>query len=82
VRQLVADNPEHPESRFALAEALMRAEAYPEARAALAPLAGPSAPAAVNGRAALTMARILAAEGADAAQQREWIERAAVALAE
>lgn len=81
VRQLVADNPEHPESRFALAEALMRAEAYPEARAVLAPLATPSATAAANGRAALTMARILAAEGADAAQQREWIERAAAALA-
>lgn len=81
VRQLIAENPEHPESRFALAEALLLAEAYPEARAAVAPLAGPGATAAANGRAALTMARILAAEGADAAQQREWIERAAAALA-
>lgn len=81
VRQLVADNADHPESRLALAEALLRAEAYPEARAALAPLAGPGASPAINGRAALAMARILAAEGADPAQQREWLERAAAALA-
>ncbi len=81
VRQLTADNADHPESRLALAEALLHAEAYADARAALSPLVGPGATAAVNGRAALAMARILAAEGADPAQQREWIERAAAALA-
>lgn len=81
VRDLVGVNPDHPESRLALAEAYLRAQSFAEARAALAPLLSPNATAAVNGRAALAMARILAAEGADPAQQREWIERAAASLA-
>ncbi len=81
VRDLTNANAEHPESRLALAEAYLRAQLYADARAVLAPLLSPNATAAVNGRAALTMARILAAEGADPAQQREWIERAAASLA-
>ena len=81
VRDLTAANPEHPESRLALAEAYLRAQAFAEARAALAPLLSPNATATINGHAALAMARILAAEGADPAQQREWIERAAASLA-
>lgn len=81
VRDLTNANAEHPESRLALAEAYLRAQLYADARAVLAPLLSPNATAAVNGRAALTMARILAAEGADPAQQREWIERAASSLA-
>ncbi|MGE4529306.1 MAG: heme biosynthesis HemY N-terminal domain-containing protein [Rhodospirillaceae bacterium] len=81
VRELVSANPDHPESRLALAEACLRAEAFADAHAALAPILGPDATAKTAGRAALTMARVLAAEGADPGTQREWIERAAAALA-
>ena len=81
VRALIADNPDHPESRLALADAALRAEALADARAALTPLLGPDTNRAVAGRAALAMARVLAAEGADATAQREWIERAAALLA-
>jgi HemY protein len=81
VRELTAANPDHPESRLALAEAALRAGFLAEARGALTPLLGPEAKPAEAGRAALTMTRVLAAEGADAAQLREWIERAARLLA-
>jgi HemY protein len=81
VRDLAAANPTHPESHFALAEAALRAELPAEARTALTPLLGPEAKRADAGRAALAMARVLAAEGSDAAAQREWIERAAQLLA-
>lgn len=81
VRDLTSANADHAESRLALAEAHLRAQAYADARAALAPLLSPDETATVNGRAALAMASALAAEGADPAQQREWIERAAASLA-
>jgi len=81
VRELAAANPDHPESRLALAEACLRAEAFADAHAALAPLLGPDATTGIAGRAALAKARVLSAEGADPTVQREWIERAAATLA-
>ncbi|MBN2751963.1 MAG: tetratricopeptide repeat protein, partial [Rhodospirillaceae bacterium] len=81
VRDLTAASPNHPESRLALAEACLRAETFADAHAVLTPLLGPDATAQVSGRAALTKARVLAAEGAEPGAQREWIERAAAALA-
>ncbi len=81
VRDLVAVNPDHAESRLALADAALRAGFLAEARGALTPLLGPDAKRGEAGRAALAMARVLAAEGADAVSLREWIERAAQLLA-
>ncbi len=81
VRKLTAANPDHAESRLALANALLGAGNLAEAKQVIEPLVGPEAEAAVAARACLTMARVLVAEGADVSAQKDWIDRAALGLA-
>jgi len=77
----VNKNFDHPESRLALAEAQLDMGHFGDARETLSPVLGPDVQATYAARAALTMARILGAEGADNATQKEWVERAATGLA-
>jgi len=81
VQALVNKNFDHPESRLALAEAQLDMGQFGDARETLTPVLGPDVQATYAARAALTMARILGAEGADNATQKEWVERAATGLA-
>jgi len=76
VERLVADNPDHPESRLALAEASLKAELWGQARNRLAPLLGDETPRPLHARAAMLMAELEAAERNDAAAGAAWLKRA------
>jgi HemY protein len=77
VQRLVRDNPDHPESRLALAEAALGAELWGEARRHLAPLVGDGAQA--TARACRLMAELEEAEHGDHARARAWLMRASQA---
>lgn len=70
LEQLAAANPEHLETRLALADAALRAELWGEARRHLQPLTEADGPA--SARACRLMAEIEKAEHADAAAAERW----------
>jgi HemY protein len=77
MERLAAENPEHPETRLALAEAALRAELWGEARRHVQPLTQEGQPQ--SARACRLMAEIEKAEHADAAAAERWRAQADLA---
>jgi HemY protein len=73
LQRLARGNPEHIESRIAIAEAAIACEDWEEARVALAPVAGAAVPAA---RVCRLMARIEQGEHGNAGKAQAWLARA------
>jgi HemY protein len=76
VERLVEANPDHPESRLALAEASLAAELWGQARNRLGGLTSGTYPAAVRARAARLMAEVERAEHGDSAAVSRWLREA------
>jgi HemY protein len=72
-QRLASRNPEHMESRIAIATAALEARLWGEARTNLESIAGPDAPP----RVCLLMAELEEAEHGDLARARTWLMRAA-----
>lgn len=76
VEKLVANAPDHAESRLALAEASIGAELWGQARNRLMPLLGDEVTEPIRARAAVLMAEIESAERGDTAASIAWLKRA------
>jgi HemY protein len=79
---LVAGQPEHMESRLALARAALAAGDYPRTRRELEPLIADRTEGAVSQRAARLMAELEEKQYGDGLSAREWLLRAASAPAD
>jgi HemY protein len=76
VEQLVRTNPDHPESRLALAEVSLAAELWGQARNRLAPLLNDGASPELRARAARLMADVERTERGDSAAVSRWLREA------
>lgn len=79
VETLTRGNPDHPESRLAVAEASLDAELWGQARSKIESLIDGDAPAAVRERAAALLARIELGEGGDTRAAAEALSSALAA---
>jgi HemY protein len=82
LEDLVAGQPDHLESRLALARGALAAGDYPRARRELEPLIADRTEGAINQRAARLMAELEEKQYGDGLSAREWLLRAASAPAD
>ena len=76
VEQLVRSNPDHPESRLAMAEVSLAAELWGQARNRLSTLTRDDMPPDVRARAARLMADVERSERGDGATVSRWLREA------
>jgi HemY protein len=79
VEQLVRQNPDHPESRLAVAEVSLAAELWGQARNRLTGLTGDAHSPSVRARAARLMAEVERSERGDSATVSRWLREAMAA---
>ncbi|TAL01650.1 MAG: hypothetical protein EPO08_09610 [Rhodospirillaceae bacterium] len=79
VEHLVRTNPDHVESRLALAQVSLAAELWGQARNRLSNLTSEAHPAAIRARAARLMAEVERAERGDSAAVSRWLREALTA---
>jgi HemY protein len=79
VEQLVRSNPDHPESRLAVAEASLAAELWGQARHRLTGLTSEANSPAIRARAARLMAEVERSERGDSAAVSRWLREALAA---
>jgi HemY protein len=79
VGELIAERPEHPESRLIMARAAIAAGALAQARQQLEALRGDRPPGATGPRVAKLMAELDERQYGDGASAREWLLRATAA---